>query len=240
LIGDNTLPYREIIAERAVDCSLDGEITQRSVQGTSLIASGSTRNVVSTIPQIAVADALNLLTNPRGYNATEGVVGAGGAVPTAWRPSGANNGLSMQILRDQILNDSRLIGYRIFGITTGTSTGIICPEVRTNIAFDALNPRYSFDCGIFVEGGAFPLGSQLTMSMIGWQTGGTAIAESSDLAILGLSGVNSTLRRFSVSRTMTNPLTAHPSGQIAYSIPSGQTVDLTIWVHAPALSKRPS
>lgn len=234
ILGDDTLPWDEIYAERALDCSLTGEITKRDAQMDSTIDGATTRNVVSSIPPVYVAPVApvvvtNLLANPWGSGGTPS------AVPVGWRPSSGNNGLTMEFLYSEPDADGyRKVAYRLAGTTTANSTAILCPNANSAVAFDPAKAAVSFKWGVQIEG-AVPAGMTITLAVAGLASDGNTILENTDLGIAMM--VGRSMERFEVSRTMINAGTEFLRGQLAYVIPTGSVVDLVIWTHQPMLTE---
>ncbi len=171
----------------------------------------------------------NLLANPWGNGGTSS------NVPTGWRPSGGNNGLTMTLLYSEPdANGFRKVGYKLTGTTTATSTAIMCPNANSTVAFDPAKAAVSFKWGVQIEG-SVPAGMTITLAVAGLASDGNTILENTDLGIAMMVGPS--MERFEVSRTMINAGTEFLRGQLAYVIPTGSVVDLVIWTHQPMLTE---
>jgi len=160
------------------------------------------------------------------------VTGSAGTTPTGWGISGNANGLTRTITVGSI-NGFSYIDVKFVGIVTGGPINLLFDPQSTAAGYTtSLGQTWTSSCYLALIAGSFPSGSTPSVKITERNSSNTFLA-SSDVSF---SIITSTLKRFSVSRTLDQSTVAKVTLDIRVdSVPNGTSVDFTLRIAAPQL-----
>jgi hypothetical protein len=160
------------------------------------------------------------------------VTGSAGTTPTGWTISGNANGLTRTITVGSI-NGFSYIDVKFVGIVTGGPVNLVFDPQSTAVGYTAsLGQTWTSSCYLALIAGSFPSGSYPSVKITERNSSNTFLATSD----VSFSVITSTLKRFSVSRTLDQSTVAKVTLDIRVdSFPNGASVDFTLRIAAPQL-----
>jgi hypothetical protein len=158
------------------------------------------------------------------------VNGSPGTVPTNWGIVSSTNGLTRTIIGTGTENGVDYIDIRYNGTATADTTINIRAENSVTFIAGASGQTWTHSAYISVISGTIP--NAFYIRMLGFNSSGTQL-ENTDVSI----SLNSTLKRYSVTRTLNNASTAYVDGALLTTIFNGNSVDFTIRIGLPQLEQ---
>jgi len=177
----------------------------------------------------------NSLRNSVAAGSTNGVIGAGGALPTNWTSFRAG-GVDIEIVGTGTANGFSYIDIRFVGTATVTGNTAVRFEGTNQVAASSGQTWSASTYVTRIGGSETNLNDQILL--ISGRDGGGASVESTSVSFAGMSGGLAT-SRVSVSRTLSNGSTVAIVSNIQIAVTSGNAVDVTYRIAAPQLEAGP-
>lgn len=169
-------------------------------------------------------------TNNIRNNSMQGAVaGSPGTLPTFWGRSPTLNGLAFAIAGIGTQNGVEYIDVSLSGTPTASGTFFLSPET-TPTSGAALNQPWTFSSFLAVVGGSLT-NTQVSLRMA--EGGGASAANNT----LGAEGLSAALKRYVISRTITQADTSTIQGQYAIDYTLNQPISITLRIGWPQLEQ---
>lgn len=198
--------------------------------GTDVI-DGVLTQFASNAPRISVQNGLlieeartNSIRNSQAGGAVAGVVGSGGSLPTSWALVGSG-GISTEVVGLGVVNGFSYVDLRFSGTPSSTSHQVSF-DGTTQIAV-ASGEKWTSSAWVALVGGSLTNISSVDVRSCEMASGTFVTADQAQY-----SGLNSTLQRRSVTRTMASGAT-HVQPRVRLNLTSGQAIDVTLRIAAP-------
>ena len=215
--------------------SLDSRVSFSRASSATDIISGVLTSFTTDTPRISAVNGLliegsrtNSLRNGNAGGALVGTVGSGGALPTNWYVSAANN-LTTEVLASGTRSGFNYVRLRISG-TPNNSYYTFLFDSNTQIAA-AQNEVWTGSAYLALTSGSMTNISVINAVVREADSGGTALG-STNGAFPALSG---SFVRGSSIRTLASASTGRCNAGISFGLTAGQAVDITLEVAAPQL-----
>jgi hypothetical protein len=175
----------------------------------------------------------NAIRNSQAGGSTNGVIGVTGIAPTNWQTS-VPTGITREIIGTGTLNGFSYIDIKFSGTnTSGSSSSFLVGFDTTTQIVAANGQTWTGSVYIALVGGSFSGATGPAVDLVERSVGGSYLTGTQT----NISAATSTLARFSATRTFNQATTERTTVQVAATVPSGNTVDLTLRIAAPQLER---
>jgi hypothetical protein len=233
--------YRDFAGEKTLNHSAGPNITfTRASSATFFDADG--------VLQTATTDAARFDHDPASSNVSRGLlteeartnsirnselsgvaVGAPGEPPINWFMFVGDWGIR------EIVGSGTIDGMSFFDVRySGVGDGVAGVSIRPDVVNATAQQTWSASVYIALVGGSV---NNISLANLAIQGRDPNLGLTNDSSSISLSGLNSSLRRFSVSRTLTQQSTTLVSAAIQLFVSSGASVDITLRIAAPQLEQ---